>query len=292
MTMKTRRLTYLLAFLGAAMPAYQAFAITPSELVALQQEGVPLRLIDVRPTARFQKGSIPGAMSVPSAVLLEKQFPPLGRVVLFADGLGDLDVQSYAQALNQRGGVQAEVLEGGYAAWRDEKGPTTAPTGLQDVEEPMITYDKLTKLKEHVVVVDLRKSAPAKAASETAVRTEPDVVKEFCQAPGREYCADPSELRKKYARRVRGRSPQLKQSAATHEPTPLIVLVDDDHLAARDQCRRFQVAGYHRVVILTGGELAIKTRGTRGLGRVGGKILDGRFSVGEEEEQKEGEEGK
>ena len=196
-------------------------AMTAAELARLRQEGAMVRLIDVRSSSRFKMGSIPGAMSVPSAVLLEKNFAPLGRVVLFSDGLGDIDMNRYLEALNQRPGVQAEALEGGYAAWLDEGQVTTAPTGMRRAKPSMISYAKLETLQVPVIVVDLRgpgrgrldKVAPADksrggqlAIVDRKSLAEPDLVKEFCKGAGREFCSDLVELRRGFAKKSVARS--------------------------------------------------------------------------------------
>lgn len=324
-TMKMQKLTRILMALGAVLPlSGAAQAITASELAELQREGGQVRLIDVRPSARFKLGSIPGAMSVPAAVLLEKNFAPLGRVVLFSDGLGDIDMARYVEALNQRAGVQAEALEGGFAAWLDERRVTTAASGLARATPPMISYQRLEALTGPVVMVDLRKAGGTlrlksgqddggRLARENEARRNAmkdkrrstegaggntgtqaavaglegvsaevesgggeavlDVLKRFCENGNREFCNDPVELRRRYARagvaRVQG------AGLATHEPRPLIVLVDNDGESAREECRRMKISGYNRVVILAGGELALQTKGKPGLGRVGGRIFRG-----------------
>lgn len=250
-----------------------ANAVTPAKLIELQQQGLKIRLIDVRSGKRFEMGSIPGAMSMPHKVLLEKSLPRLGRVVLFSDGLGNIDMDPLVKGLNQRPGIQAEILEGGYAAWLDEKGATTAKRGVRTEDEALISYKALESLKQHVILVDMRsdkkKTAPV----------NDDTVRAFCKPSSREYCSDIRDLQRRYSRaNVRGGTATTK-SKASHAPTPLIVLVDDDHSTARAEKRRLRVAGYNRVVVLSGGEFAIQTKGTRGLGRVGGKVLDGSFST-------------
>lgn len=296
-----------------------ARGITAAELARLREDGASLRLIDVRSSALYKTGSIPGAMSVPAAVLLEKNFAPLGRVVLFCDGLGDVDVDRYVEVLNQRPGVQAEALEGGYAAWLDEGQATTAPTGMKPAVTRMIDYKKMEKIAQPLIMVDLRRRGPPSAeggratsgagtpntaaapdrggaagvargdtlatGDESAPGTV-DALKEFCEVPGREYCGDLAELRNRFAKKGGARGASGVESRARHEPTPLIVLVDNDYATAAEEARRMRVAGYHRVVVLTGGDLALRTKGRPGLGRVGGKVFEGSFSPLQQEDSK------
>jgi rhodanese-related sulfurtransferase len=268
----------------ATVPA--GASLTPAELDELRKEGRDIKLIDLRLPHRFKRGTIPGAMNIPAAVLLEKQLPPLGEVVLFDDGLGEVDAEALAEGLNKRKGFAADVLAGGYAAWREFSTESTEAGGLRDPDVQMVTYQKLARMQDRVLMVDLRgkkkpvvpphrdqaagpnKGAPAATAAEPV-----DALAELCKADNREYFGDLASLRTKYRRR---HSADPKAAAATRQGpavTPLIVLVDDDHKTAYGQYRRLRAEGYRRVVILAGGELALQVKGQSGLGRISGGII-------------------
>lgn len=267
-----------------------ARAITPADLSRKLAAGEKVFLIDVRPSARFATGSIPGAMSIPASIVLEKKLPPLAPVVLFDDGLGRIDVAALAAALNQRPGWKTEVLEGGFSAWSALPGASlTSPTGLHTEALQQITYDDLAALKESVVLVDLRPVDPAATGTTTkaalgkrsASANAPDLVTEFCgKAANRSYLRDLGALRQRFKPAPRpqpktGRSAPVKTSAG---PAPLIVLVDAIGADHRETVRRLRAEGYSRILVLAGGDETILLEGRRGKGRISGSIGEGTLS--------------
>src|SRR2546423_200522 len=105
-----------LALLGVCS-SLGAQAMTPEALqrkIAAQEK---ITVIDIRPTAMFQRGHIPGAINVPAALVPRKNLPALGSVVVCAEGLGRDSDDAAVASLNQKPGIVAESLEGGYAAW-------------------------------------------------------------------------------------------------------------------------------------------------------------------------------
>ncbi|HWQ92247.1 MAG TPA: rhodanese-like domain-containing protein, partial [Clostridia bacterium] len=120
-------------------------AATPQEVRKAIEAGESLTLIDVRPAAVFMTGHLPNAINVPASLVSQKQLPPLGRVVVYDEGLGRDMVRTAVAALNQKPGIQAEILEGGLAAWEQAQSPTTASAGMQAEKLPFISYDHLKK---------------------------------------------------------------------------------------------------------------------------------------------------
>ena len=265
----------------------QAPAISADELAKALGSGQAIKLIDLRPRLRFEIGSIPGAMNIPAAVILEKQLPPLTQVVLFDDGLGGTDVAGIVASLNRRPGWKAEALEGGFAAWRAlQNAPDTAPAGLHPEDVQQISYQDLAQLTETVVLLDMRqpaapanpKASPGKAAPPTGnASAGVNPLRAFCGKKGnRSYCTDLTELRRSH--------PTVPKQRAKNNPipsgkaaglTPLIVLVDAVNADNREAYRRLRGEGYTRVVILMGGEEAIQLEGRRGKGRVAGAVGQG-----------------
>src|SRR5512137_1929285 len=84
-------------------------AITPAEVQQKLSAGEKLTFIDVRPTALFKQGHIPNAINVPAPVVPHKQLPPLGRAVVYDEGLSPDTASAAAAALNQKVGIAAEV---------------------------------------------------------------------------------------------------------------------------------------------------------------------------------------
>lgn len=269
--------------------AVPAPAITVDELAKNLAAGQVIHLIDVRPSTRFQAGTIPGAMSIPATIILQKQLPALAPVVLFDDGLGGIDVAAIVAALNQRPGWKADVLSGGFAAWRALKNaPETSPVGLRSEDVQHITYEDLNQLSEPVVLVDLRPLAPAttnlksKAAAgmKPSATTTADPVTAFCaKRPNRSYLRSLDDFRDRFQASAQRQTRTAK--SVTPKPTappPLVVLVaavDADNL---ETCRRLRAEGYARVLILAGGDESILLEGRRGKGRVSGTLGQSRVA--------------
>lgn len=260
----------------------QAPAISADELAKALDRGQAVKLIDLRPKLRFETGSIPGAMNIPAAVILEKQLPPLTQVVLFDDGLGGTVVADIVAALNARPGWKTEALEGGFAAWRAlQNAPDTAPLGLHPEDVQHISYQDLAHLTEAVVLLDTRppppKASPKAEPGKAAAAADP--LRTFVgKKNSRSYCADLADLRKRHQSVSKQRG-NTRPSGPQAGLTPLIVLVDAGNTDTRETCRRLRAEGYTRVVVLMGGEEAIQLEGRRGKGRVSGVVGQGSLST-------------
>ncbi|MEW6157836.1 MAG: rhodanese-like domain-containing protein [Verrucomicrobiota bacterium] len=233
-----------------------AFALTPAELKAKLAKGENVTIIDVRNNAEFAKGHIPGAMNIPQSLVPEKKLPALGATVVYDSGLGPNIAQTAADALNQKNGIRAEVLEGGYAAWENVKGDSTAAPGFKPEELPVITYDQLKKASiDEVVLVDLRKpAATPNAVKAAAAPPLTDLAKEF---PGARVTKSAFSL------------PQARQSLSGSGAAPLLVLIDNGDGSAQETARKLRAGGQKRVVILAGGEEILARGGKAGLQRQG-----------------------
>lgn len=263
-------------------------AVTAAELSRKLTAGEVVQLIDLRPKNRYETGTIPGAMSIPATIIIEKKLPPLSPVVVFDDGLGGVDVPAIVTALNQRPGWKAEMLEGGFAAWlAQSEAPQTSPVGLRNENIQHITYDDLVALKENVVLVDLRPVDPA--AKGTNAKAEPgkkpmatssaDPVTEFCgKSKNRSYQHSLGDFRQRFqpSRRPKEKAGRPGPNPNAAEPTPpLVVLVDAVGADTRETVRRLRAEGYARVLILAGGDEAILLQGRRGKGRISGTLGQG-----------------
>jgi rhodanese-related sulfurtransferase len=266
-------------------------AITAAELSRKLKAGEVVQLIDLRPKSRFETGTIPGAMSIPSSIIIEKKLPPLSPAVLFDDGLGSIDVAAIAATLNQRPGWKAEVLEGGFAAWTAlSDAPQTSPVGLHTEHVQHITFEDLAALKENVVLVDLRPVDPvtagtkAKAAmgKKPASTSTPDPVTAFCgRAQNRSYLRDLDGFRKRYKPTNRPANMGLKAPGSNNEVAatpPLVVLINAVNADTRETARRLRSEGYTRLLILAGGDESIQLEGRRGKGRISGTVGQGTFT--------------
>jgi rhodanese-related sulfurtransferase len=268
MTMKT---FIPVRWLGcAAMSlATAAFAISPAQVQQLLNSGEKITFIDVRLNVLFQGGHIPGALNIPAQLVPEKQLPPLGHVVVYDGGLGDDDAPAAAAALNQKSGITADVLDGGYAAWQMAQSQTTQSSGMKPEQTPLITYAQLKQVQSaDVVLVDLRQSAPASTnaaptkgkglAAKAAVPPLTDLATEF---PKARIAQSPFAVS----------SPRVKASAAL-APPPLLVLIDNGDGRAQQTARALKANGITRFAVLAGGEQILAVHGQAGLQRIGSSI--------------------
>jgi rhodanese-related sulfurtransferase len=258
--MKTALLRPVVAA-GLLVGVCQSQGASIAELQQSLADGTPLTVIDVRPNELYRNGHIDGAINIPANLLPEKKLPALGKVIVCAEGLGRDKVEDSVSCLNKKTGIQAEALQGGFAAWETVRGHNTRPVGLQPESLVRITYDQLkTATMTDVVLVDLRHNnltARQSVNNSTNVSEAPltDLSKEF---PGARISPSPFSI------------PSVKQSAATRrDSVPLLVLIDKGDGTAEMTARDLKANGYYRVVILAGGEQTLARQGQPGLQRMG-----------------------
>ncbi len=222
-------------------------------VAALQRElaaGSKVTVIDLRQTSIYARGHIPGAINIPASLCPLKTMPPLGKVVVYDDGLGrrgQADLQTAAAALGQKPGITVDILSGGYAAWQSAQGLTTAGRGLRPETFNYITYAELQAADPGgVVLVDLRKLTKAVLKNSSGLT---DLGREF---PGRRVSAS-----------------ALAQTAGSAEAAPLVVLIYSADGSAEAAARLLKARGNQRYAVLVGGELAIARQGRPGLERSG-----------------------
>jgi rhodanese-related sulfurtransferase len=245
----------LAAWSAAAWAATLAAAgMTVSELQTQLAGGGKIIVVDVRGTGVFAEAHIPGAINIPAEVCPRKNLPPLGRVVIYGDGLGrDAAslVDQAAAALGKKPGITAEILEGGFAAWESAHAVTTRRQGRRPEALNYITYAQLKAAKAgDVVLVDLRKPTAAARQSLAAGANSPsqpltDLGREF---PGLSL-----------AKSVPEKSVSGKSGAG-----PLVVLIDSADGAAEAAARALKGSGAKRYAILAGGELILARHGQAG----------------------------
>ena len=79
--------TLCLIVTGFFLPLRTGWAVTPEKLKEMLDQGEKVTIIDVRHTALYAAGHIPGAINIPSSIIAMKRFPPLGDVVVYGDGI-------------------------------------------------------------------------------------------------------------------------------------------------------------------------------------------------------------
>ncbi|MGH7952574.1 MAG: rhodanese-like domain-containing protein [Limisphaerales bacterium] len=251
-------------WLGCAAIAFAvaAFAISPAQVQKLLDSGDKVTFVDVRLNTLFQKGHIPGAINIPAQLVPEKQLPPLGHVVVYDGGLGEDVASAAAAALNQKNGITAEVLDGGYAAWEMAQSATTKSGGVKPEETPLITYAELKKVQSaDVVLVDLRKKT-LDAAGTSAAKIEPPLTDLQAEFPNARIVHSP----------FAAAPPQAQALAAGGITPPLLVLIDNGDGSAQTMARALKANGVTRFVILAGGEQILAVHGQPGLQRIGSSV--------------------
>ncbi|WP_028484843.1 rhodanese-like domain-containing protein [Thioalkalivibrio sp. ALE17] len=97
--------------------------LEPAEVARWRQDGKPFLLVDVRQPEEAAEGTIEGPVNIPrpklEATIESHMQDPQQPVVVFFGGRGRS--QLVADSLRAMG-IDAHVLRGGYAAWRDGEG--------------------------------------------------------------------------------------------------------------------------------------------------------------------------
>jgi rhodanese-related sulfurtransferase len=230
--------------------ALPAEAITAAALQRSLAAGDKVTIIDARMNTFYAKDHIPGAINIPASLCPLKKLPPLGKVVVYDDGLGCRGVaefQTAAAALAKKPGITVDILSGGYAAWLSAHGLTTTGRGMRRETFNYITYAELRAVDPRdVVLVDLRKLTKVVLKDSSHLT---DLSLEF---PGRRVSAS-----------------ALGPPGGNSGAAPLLVLIDSADGSAEAAARLLKAKGIQRYAVLIGGELSIARKGKPGLGRHG-----------------------
>jgi len=96
--------------------------IAVDDLVRLQENGMKVAVVDVRPRASFMQGHVPGAVSASAGPDVARSVASLTTtdlIVLYDDGTGD--AKDRAEELRRKGYRSVKVLYGGMLGWREKK---------------------------------------------------------------------------------------------------------------------------------------------------------------------------
>ena len=113
--------------------------VTPADLRALLDGNAPPAVVDLRDEAAFVAGHLPGAVLVPSGVIVERwvpqRLPTTGEVLLYDGGDDDDRASHEASHLSHLWYHGILVLAGGFRAWADadlpvEEGLPVDPLGV------------------------------------------------------------------------------------------------------------------------------------------------------------------
>ena len=243
----------IVLIMGLVIATETVFAISPQQLQEMLDRGDEVTIIDIRSTVLYTEGHIPGAISIPSALITGKRLPPIGAVVVYGDGIRtDLTLEA-VNSLNTRTGIQADMLEGGFAAWEAIELQTTHNSGFREERLPYLSYDEFEKVaagNPDIVLVDLRSpSNNLTDLSEAFPGLNTIRLNRKLQSTGKEW--DISRV-------------TLTGGKDTHYRR-LYVLIDDGDGEAGKVAHRLKAAGIKRMAILTGGEQILRRGGRPGL---------------------------
>ena len=259
-------ITRALGAIALLLASAAALAISPEELRREIAEGKPPTIIDVRTAALFKEGHIENAINIPASLCPQKTLPRLGRVIVYGDGFGDAEKNALA-ALNEKPGIKAELLDGGYTGWQAAQGTTTGDRGLNPEKLQYVTYQQVQETSSDVLLVDLRKQ-PEKKLSAASVNAPAQAA---APAPLTDLAsAFPGKRITKSAHK----DPKQMSAKSIGAPQPILVLIDNGDGTAQETARQLRAQGNPRVVILAGGETAVARQGQRGLQRTGQSLED------------------
>ncbi|MBN2685187.1 MAG: hypothetical protein JXR40_07895 [Pontiellaceae bacterium] len=262
------------ALLALCLSSVTGYAITSSELRELMDADEAVTVIDIRSENFYSVGHIPNAINVPERVLEFKNLPPLGRVVVYDAGVGTEKIDKAVMLLNEKEGIAAEALDGGYAVWESASGTTTQPPGFQPEKLNYVTYQSLEEIDEpDLVLVDLRKADEVPTGrltrqGEEIMESEPltPLDEKF---PGRAVVKSPFDIPAVAQSSTGDTSGGLQRMAEEPQIPPVMVLIDSGDGSAEKTARILKANGVNRVIILAGGEEILKRDGKPGLMRMG-----------------------
>jgi rhodanese-related sulfurtransferase len=245
------------------------FGISAEELEGLIDRHEKITLIDVRGNAGYTQGHIPGAINIPARLCPIKRLPPVGRVIVYGGGLDESSVLEAVDALNEKPGIAAEMLDGGILRWEALNYPSTRKKGLERENPRYISYQKLhaiVRSNPDLVLFDLRKikkKRPLQSQSRRIVsegvgegRSLTDFSLEF---PGVRVITASAETVPGDRRMGLARAGGLRGQDSGH--SELYVLIDIGDGVAEEMARSLKAAGIKRFVILAGGEESIVRKG-------------------------------
>ena len=225
-----------------ALGLLTAQGLTVSALKKQLAQGARITVVDIRSPLAYAQEHIPGAINIPASLCPLKKLPPLGQVVIYGAGLEIDDITGAAAALAAKPGLKVEILEGGFAGWKNTEALTTRGVGLKRESFNYIAYARLKATKhDGIVLYDMRKRVSTASPALT------DLKEEF---PG--------------MRMAKSRFEALQNPSSG---SSVIVLIDSGDGTAEQEARLLKIGGRHDYVILAGGELILSRHGQAGLQR-------------------------
>lgn len=267
--------TYLICFsIGFFIVPTGSFALTPQQLHHMLKKKEKVVIIDIRNKWAYLESHIPGAINIPAAVVQSKRLAPMGKVVVYGDGIRTDLTHKAVQDLNSKQGIEAEMLEGGFGAWETLNLPNTHKGGLSKEKPNHISYQELKKAAEanpDIVLVDLREkrggNKPQGISGRGNVATLERLHGKLTDLSGKFPGVKKVRLSQTSSMYQGNKKVPLDKltSGNTESYRKLYVLIDNGDGKARKVSHRLKAAGIKRVVILTGGERSLRREGKPGI---------------------------
>ena len=221
----------LLILMIVLIVSQSANAMTCSSLNDKIISNQKLAIIDIRSTEQYQKSHIPGAINVPARLCPHKRLPRFGQVVVYGDGLNETILKQAVYVLNQKDGIRAVALKGGFSQWKASNYSITENTGMLREELPYITFqdfEKMVKTQSGILLLDIRSQKDRSRSISDLIHRYPNL-------------------------RVMS-SPFKKDRQRLKSSQDLFVLIDSCDGASEKMAHQMKSAGIKHFVILTGGE--------------------------------------
>jgi len=250
------------------------FAITAEELKGLMEQNARITIIDTRSRSEFAQGYILNAINIPCDILKDKTLPPIGKVVVYGDGMRKEDVQIAVDALNGQQGIDADILKGGYPVWVNQNNYRSPQFGIRKDMFPSITYQKLKKADSEadkdITIIDLRYASQnnvsgKKKFNNNQIEKNLTNLSEIFPAL---YIIKPDvQISKGVGTNSTGKISGLS-GISKKQGHHLYILIDMGDGTSQKIARRLKAKGITQTAILIGGEKIVKRKGEPGTGSV------------------------
>jgi rhodanese-related sulfurtransferase len=241
-----RKIGFLLACIGF-MTVRPVYALSVEQLNDKLNGNDNVTVIDIRINALYRQGHIPGAINIPASLVEKKRLPSLGHVVVYSDGITDEGLDEAIASLNDKPGISAEELDGGFSRWVSLKDSVGDRQGLLLSQAKAITYKQLQKMTlrgKQVILVDLRTEK-----GQESLETHFPNTRIFKPAIEHVEGATSQSIKTQIMAEI----PKRNRS--------VLVLIDDGNGVSEEVESKLHAAETKRVAILTGGQQALIAKG-------------------------------
>jgi rhodanese-related sulfurtransferase len=258
-------------FLLLAAGQNPCLAITANELKDLIEKKAQVTIIDARSRLEFSRGHILTAINIPCDVLKNNPLPPVGKVVVYGDGVQKEALQSAVEALNRQQGIDADILKGGYPLWAGRNNERRPQFGIEKDIFASITYQDLknadSAADQDITIIDLRAADHSKGSDKALIEK---TTREKTISNLNEIFPALKIIRPDVHFSIGTGTNGLEKISGLSGIPPkksrhLYVLIDMGDGTSRKIARRLKAKGINQTAILIGGEKIIQRKGEPGV---------------------------